>query len=79
MTRTIALFAAAAVLLSASQAGAVACRDANGKFIACPAAKPDAKAGPCRDSSGKFTKCPVSKSSAANTMSAAPAAKTAKK
>ena len=75
MTRALALLAAAAVLMSASQAGAVACRDANGKFIACPVAKPAAKAGPCRDSTGKFTKCAVSKT----TASVAPPAKVVKK
>jgi hypothetical protein len=76
MSRALAILAAAAVLMSASQAGAVACRDGAGKFIACPVAKTTAKAAPCRDSSGKFTKCLTSKASA----SAAPlAAKTVKK
>ena len=53
MART-ALFLAAAIALSgfASQASAAPCRDAAGKFTACPAAK-----GPCRSATGKFIKC----------------------
>ena len=75
MTRILALLAAAALLVSASDAGAAACRDAAGKFIACPAkATAAAQKGPCRTSTGKFTKCPA-KSSAA----VAPATKTVKK
>jgi hypothetical protein len=75
MTRVLALFAAAALLASASGANAASCRDAAGKFIACPAkATTTAHKGPCRDSTGKFTACPA-KSSA----SATPATKTVKK
>jgi hypothetical protein len=59
MTRVLALLAAAALLVSASDAGAAACRDPAGKFIACPAkATATAQKGPCRDSHGKFIKCP---------------------
>ena len=70
MSRAFAILAAAAVLMSASQAGAVACRDAAGKFIACPVAKPAAKAAPCRDATGKFTKCVAAKGTAALTAPA---------
>jgi hypothetical protein len=56
MART-SLFLAAAILLSAatSQASAAPCRDAAGKFTACPTAA--AKKGACRDAAGKFIKC----------------------
>ena len=75
MTRVLALLAAAALFASAGQASATACRDAAGKFIACPAkVTATAQKGPCRDSNGKFTKCPA-KSSAA----VAPASKAVKK
>ena len=75
MTRVLALLAAAALFASAGQASATACRDAAGKFIACPAkATTAAQKGPCRTSTGKFTKCP-----AKATAAAAPAAKTVKK
>ncbi len=67
MTRVLALLAAAALLTGAGPANAAACRDAAGKFIACPAkATAAAQKGPCRTSTGKFTKCPA-KSSAAVT------------
>jgi len=65
MARTLALFAALAVLTSTSAAAAAPaldaggkCRDA-GKFVAaekCKAAKPPAKAI-CKDAKGKFAKC----------------------
>ncbi len=57
MART-SLFLAAAILLSATagQASAAQCRDAAGKFTACP--EPAAQKGPCRDANGKFVKCP---------------------
>ena len=71
MART-SLFLAAAILLSAvaGQASAAQCRDAAGKFIACPAA-PAAKSGPCRDAVGKFIKCPASAKPAGTTTAAA--------
>ena len=50
------LFAAAALsMLAAAPAGAAPCKDAKGKFIKCPSAKP-AAAGRCR-ANGKFAKC----------------------
>ena len=57
MART-SLFLAAAILLSAiaGEASAAPCRDAAGKFTACPTAT-SAKKGPCRDAAGKFIKC----------------------
>ena len=71
MART-SLFLAAAILLSAvaGQASAAQCRDAAGKFIACPA-EPAAKSGPCRDANGKFIKCPASAKPAGTTTAAA--------
>jgi hypothetical protein len=77
MART-PLFLAAAILLSAvaGQASAAQCRDAAGKFTACPAA-PAAKTQ-CRDASGKFIKCSNSAKPAGTTTAAAttkPAAK----
>jgi hypothetical protein len=78
MTRILALLAAAAVLASASASVAAPCRDANGKFIACPTTKAAGPAERCRDSKGKFTKCTTSKSSAAlstKTTAATPAKK----
>lgn len=65
MTRTLSLFAALALLATASAAGAAPaldaagkCRDA-GKFVAaemCKAAKPAPKQV-CKDAKGKFAKC----------------------
>lgn len=65
MTRTLTLFAAIALLASASSATAAPsldaqgkCRDA-GKFVAaekCKTAKPAPKQQ-CKDASGKFAKC----------------------
>lgn len=65
MTRTLALFAAIALLSSASTATAAPaldasgkCRDA-GKFVAaekCRGAKPAARPV-CKDAKGKFAKC----------------------
>ena len=78
MSRILALAAAAAMLLTASQAGAVACRDAAGKFIACPVAKTAVKMAPCRDQGGKFIKCPATKRTAVNIPTGA-AAKAMKK
>jgi hypothetical protein len=77
MARTALLFAAA-ILLSATagQASAAQCRDAAGKFTACPA--PAAQKGPCRDANGKFTKCAASAKPAGTTTAAAKTATTAK-
>jgi len=73
MART-ALFLAAAIALSgfASQASAAACRDAAGKFTACPTAAA-AKKGPCRDANGKFIKCTAGAKPAAVATTAAKA------
>lgn len=51
------LFAAAAVSLLAGSAPTLAapCKDAKGKFVKCPPAKP-AKPKVCREK-GKFVKC----------------------
>lgn len=65
MTRTLSLFAALAILASASTASAAPvldaagkCRD-GGKFVAaekCKSAKPAPKQV-CKDAKGKFAKC----------------------
>ena len=65
MTRTLSLFAALALLTTASMASAAPaldaagkCRD-GGKFVAadkCKAAAPPAKQV-CKDAKGKFAKC----------------------
>ena len=55
MTRNM-IFAAASVALFSTPAFATPCRDANGKFIKCPAAAP-AKATRCKGANGKFAKC----------------------
>lgn len=49
------VFALTALSLLAGSAPALAapCKDAKGKFMKCPAAKP----ATCRDSKGKFIKC----------------------
>jgi hypothetical protein len=66
------LFLAAAILLSAatSQASAASCRDASGKFTACPTTT--AQKGPCRNAAGKFVKCTAA-AKPANAMSTAAA------
>ena len=50
------MFVAGALALSVALGGvasAAPCRNAAGKFITCPAAKPKA----CRDAKGKFAAC----------------------
>ncbi len=57
MTRSFALIAAFALALSAGAAGdasAKTCKDAKGKFTACPVA-----ATVCKDPAGRFMKCPT--------------------
>jgi len=77
MART-SLFLAVAILLSSMASGvqAAPCRDASGKFTACPAAAA-AKKGPCRDANGKFIKCTADAKPAgvAATAATAPAKK----
>ena len=53
------IFALAAVSMLAGSAPSFGspCKDAKGKFIKCPTAKP----ATCRDSKGKFIKCPKAK------------------
>lgn len=53
----IALAAAMAVAATPMVAQAAPCKDAKGRFVKCPAAKPAPKK-PCKDAKGKFTKCP---------------------
>ena len=76
MART-SLFLAAAILVSSMAGGAqaAACRDAAGKFTACPTAA--AAKGPCRDAAGKFIKCSAAAKPAgvATTAAKAPAKK----
>lgn len=52
----VSMFAAASLIAVPVAVNAAPCRDAKGKFIKCPQAKP-AKKAPCRDAKGKFTKC----------------------
>ena len=54
----IALIACSLFALPAT-ADAAPCKDAKGKFIKCPPAKPVAPAmkATCRDAKGKFIKC----------------------
>jgi len=80
MART-SLFLAAAIFLSAvaSQASAAPCRDAKGKFTACPAAAAAAKSGPCRDAAGKFIKCSAAAKAPAGVSAASATTKPAPK
>jgi hypothetical protein len=50
------VFALSAVSLLAASAPSLAapCKDAKGKFVKCPTAKPKV----CRNAKGHFTKCP---------------------
>lgn len=48
--------ASIAMLGAATPSFAGPCRDAHGKFIACPKAAP-AKPTRCKDAKGKFAKC----------------------
>ena len=54
----IALLACSLIAIPAS-VNAAPCKDAKGKFIKCPPAKPvaPAKKATCRDTKGKFIKC----------------------
>ena len=68
MRHALTIATAVALLLgSASMAEAKQCRNAAGKFAACPAA---AAAKPCRDAAGKFVRC----SAVAASTAAKPAA-----
>jgi hypothetical protein len=49
-------FAALSMLAGSAPSLAAPCKDAKGKFVKCPKAKP-AKAKTCRDSKGHFAKC----------------------
>lgn len=53
----IALTAAMAMAAAPIVVHAAPCKDAKGRFVKCPAAKPAPKK-PCKDAKGKFTKCP---------------------
>ncbi|HWA61502.1 MAG TPA: DUF3761 domain-containing protein [Caulobacteraceae bacterium] len=59
---------------SGADAKAAQCRDAHGKFIACPAATAPPKPVQCKDAKGKFIKCPAATTATAG----APAGATAK-
>jgi hypothetical protein len=52
----IALTAAMAMAATPIVVDAAPCKDAKGRFIKCPAAKPAPKK-PCKDAKGKFIKC----------------------
>jgi len=49
----------AAASLAATAAHAKTCRDAAGKFTACPAVAAAPAKGACRDAAGHFAKCPA--------------------
>ncbi|MDG2535091.1 hypothetical protein P6144_15630 [Sphingomonas sp. HITSZ_GF] len=49
---SVAMLAAASPSLAAGP-----CRDAHGKFVACPAKAAPAKPARCKDAKGKFVKC----------------------
>jgi hypothetical protein len=51
----VATMALALVAGTAAPAFAAPCRDAKGKFVKCPAAKPAPVR--CKDAKGKFAKC----------------------
>ncbi|WP_179504314.1 MULTISPECIES: hypothetical protein [unclassified Sphingomonas] len=54
---TIAFAAAVALAATPMVAQAAPCKDARGKFIKCPPAKP-APRKVCKGHKGKFVKCP---------------------
>jgi hypothetical protein len=68
-TRT-AMAGAVLVLFTGVAEAKPACRDAAGKFTACPAAA-TAQAGRCRSATGQFTKCPAPAATVARTGTAA--------
>lgn len=53
---TIALASVALIATAAGPVLAAPCKDAKGKFIACPPPPPAKQV--CKDARGKFTKCP---------------------
>lgn len=57
--RALAIAVATTLAFSAAPmvAQAAPCKDAKGKFVKCPPAKPAPKK-PCKDAKGKFIKCP---------------------
>jgi hypothetical protein len=75
--------AAAVLLMFAGAAQAKPCRDAAGKFTACPTAPVSAANGRCRAANGQFTACPAPAARAAtgaavNTAAVASAGATAR-
>jgi len=58
MLRNLIIATASLALLGTTAAPAFAgnCRDAHGKFVACPKKAP-AKSTRCKDAKGKFVKC----------------------
>lgn len=54
---TIAIATALAMTAAPMVVHAAPCKDAKGKFIKCPPAKPAPKKV-CKDAKGKFMKCP---------------------
>ena len=53
MKKIIFAFAAVSMLAGSAPSFGSPCKDAKGKFIKCPTAKPTT----CRDAKGKFIKC----------------------
>ena len=53
MKKIIFAFAAVSLLAGSAPSFASPCKDAKGKFVKCPTAKP----ATCRDAKGKFIKC----------------------
>jgi hypothetical protein len=71
-----AALAAVLTLAFAADAQAAACRDAKGKFVACPApaaAAAKTKGDRCRDAKGHFTACGAATAAAAPAAIPAPA------
>lgn len=53
MKKLVLALSAISILAGSAPALAAPCKDAKGKFVKCPAAKPKM----CRDAKGHFSKC----------------------
>jgi hypothetical protein len=71
--------AAPATTAAAPAAKPGACRDAKGKFVACPKTKVASTGQRCRDAKGKFVKCAAPTGVAANTSATVSTSKPVKK
>lgn len=57
MKKLVLALSALSLIAGSAPSFAAPCKDAKGKFIKCPVAKPKV----CRDSKGKFIKCATAK------------------